>query len=151
MGAAPLQARSIRNTLTHNLINECRTALCCGIGLEKDRSITNNPCRMVADAEPWRPFPIVVQFNKRDLPDIRSRAELQEIAERGQEPLYEAVAIQGDGVLETFHGLLEATWESLEQKHEINRKFGLSKALFLESVFKDIDSDSLDLEGCRVN
>src|SRR5947207_10628196 len=46
--------------------------------------------------------PIVIQFNKRDLPGIRSDAELAKISERGKEPIYRACAITGIGVVETF-------------------------------------------------
>jgi signal recognition particle receptor subunit beta len=90
-------------------------------------------------------IPIVVQFNKRDLPDIRSSEELAEIARRGREPIYEAIAIQGVGVLETFHGLLQLTWRDLEKKHGLKRKFALEEATFLKAVF-----DKLDTSGTRL-
>ncbi|MDF1564564.1 MAG: GTPase domain-containing protein [Deltaproteobacteria bacterium] len=90
-------------------------------------------------------IPIAVQFNKRDLPDIRSSEELGEIAERGREPIFEAIAIQGIGVLETFHGLLRMTWRDLEAKHDLKRKFGLREDEFLRSVFEKLDTTGCDL------
>ncbi len=90
-------------------------------------------------------IPIVVQFNKRDLPDIRSSEELAEIARRGREPIYEAIAIQGVGVLETFHGLLQLTWRDLEKKHGLKRKFALEEETFLKAVF-----DKIDTSGTRL-
>jgi len=89
--------------------------------------------------------PIVVQFNKRDLPDIRGSEELAEIAKKGREPIYEAIAIQGVGVLETFHGLLQMTWRDLEAKHDLKRKFALKEAAFLGSVFKKLDTSNTKL------
>src|SRR5262245_18067137 len=53
-----------------------------------------------------RSFPTVIQFNKRDLPNIRSEKELSEVARNGPEPVYRAVALRGEGVLPTFYSLL---------------------------------------------
>lgn len=84
-------------------------------------------------------IPIVIQFNKRDLPDIRSEEEIQELAKRGDEPIYLAVAIRGEGVLETLEALLKLTWKSLEDRHDFGRKFGLSEAEFLNSILQQLD------------
>lgn len=92
-------------------------------------------------------IPIVVQFNKRDLPDIRSDAELDEIARRGKEPIYKAVAIRGEGVLETLYGLLKLTWENLEARHDFGRKFGVTEKEFLGSVFKNLNTANTALES----
>ncbi|RMG19445.1 MAG: MglA protein [Deltaproteobacteria bacterium] len=92
-------------------------------------------------------IPIVVQFNKRDLPDIRSDEEIDEIARRGEEPIYKAVAIRGEGVLETLYGLLKLTWKSLEAKHDFGRKFGLTESEFLGSIFKNLDTRNTALES----
>jgi len=96
-------------------------------------------------------IPIVVQFNKRDLPDIRASEELAEIARRGREPIYESTAIQGVGVLETFYGLLHLTWASLEEKHDLARKFSLKEETFLEAVFQNINVQGTGLESLWPN
>jgi len=72
-------------------------------------------------------FPLVIQFNKRDLPDIRSDREIDALAARGTEPVYKAVAIRGTGVLETFLGLMDQTWQHLERQHQLHEKFGLER------------------------
>jgi len=51
-------------------------------------------------------LPTVIQFNKRDLPNIRTDAELDQVRKRGREPVYTAVAVRGEGVLETLRGVL---------------------------------------------
>jgi len=52
--------------------------------------------------------PIVLQWNKRDLPGARPVAELQrELNSRGL-PAFEAVASSGSGVVETFAGVVKA-------------------------------------------
>jgi signal recognition particle receptor subunit beta len=67
-------------------------------------------------------MPLVIQFNKRDLPDIRTDDELARLAVRGKEPVYPAIATRGDGVLETFLGLLHLTWHALDRTHQLARK-----------------------------
>ena len=40
-------------------------------------------------------MPLVIQFNKRDLPDIRTEEELERLATRGKEPVFSAIATRG--------------------------------------------------------
>jgi mutual gliding-motility protein MglA len=83
-------------------------------------------------------MPLVIQFNKRDLPAVRSDAELAELARRGKEPVFPAVATSGRGVLETFMGLLHLTYASLDQQHKLMDKFGLSAGALLADVAKKL-------------
>ncbi len=69
--------------------------------------------------------PLVIQFNKRDLEDIRTDAEIDALAARGKEPVFKATAIRGVGVLETLLGLMEITWRHLEANHQLEEKFGV--------------------------
>ncbi|MCR9165268.1 MAG: GTP-binding protein [Nannocystaceae bacterium] len=77
---------------------------------------------------------IVIQFNKRDLPGIRSDAEVRKIASKGKEPVYEATAIEGAGVAETFLGLADLTWAKLESRYALREKFGLERAEFMAQM-----------------
>jgi signal recognition particle receptor subunit beta len=79
-------------------------------------------------------FPVVIQFNKRDMPDVRSDEELDRMAQRGREPVFKAVALRGTGVMETFYGLLELTWTALETEHQLSEKFGIDPATFFHEV-----------------
>jgi hypothetical protein len=79
-------------------------------------------------------MPVVIQFNKRDLPDVRSDAEIAELASHGREPVYLAVAMRGQGVVESFVGLLHLTWSALDAEHDLNKKFGFDSEAFLASV-----------------
>jgi mutual gliding-motility protein MglA len=72
-------------------------------------------------------IPIVLQFNKRDMPGIRSDADLAKLASRGSEPVYAAVALTGLGVVETFLGLTDAVWLSLEKKLGIGSTHGVGR------------------------
>jgi signal recognition particle receptor subunit beta len=76
--------------------------------------------------------PLVIQFNKRDLPNIRSDAELDDLAKRGKEPVYKACAMNGQGVLECFFGLLDRSWKRLDAEHDFTAKLGLEPSAFLE-------------------
>lgn len=71
-------------------------------------------------------MPLVIQFNKRDLPDVRPDAELDELAKRGREPVFKAVATEGKGVIETFLGLLQLTWSHLQAQHQFEERFGVN-------------------------
>jgi signal recognition particle receptor subunit beta len=79
-------------------------------------------------------IPIVIQFNKRDLPDIRSDEELAELAAQGQEPVYLATATRQEGVVETFLGLLHLTLKLLDEEHKLGDKFGFERGEFLAHV-----------------
>lgn len=77
---------------------------------------------------------VVIQFNKRDLPGIRSKEEIARIAAKGSEPVFSAVAIEGLGVAETFVGLASATWKRLETRYDLESKFGLTHDEFMQEV-----------------
>jgi mutual gliding-motility protein MglA len=78
--------------------------------------------------------PLVIQFNKRDLPDIRLDAEIEELALRGAEPVYKATAVRGEGVAESFFGLLGRVWRRLDAEHDLSTKVGAPPDAFLERV-----------------
>lgn len=70
-------------------------------------------------------MPVVIQFNKRDLPDIRTDDELARLAQKSAEPVFRAVATRGIGVVETFVCLLWMTWRSLDQSHQLAKKLSI--------------------------
>ena len=76
---------------------------------------------------PIREMPLVLQFNKRDMSGVRSDDELRALAAKGREPIYPAVALKGEGVLECFFGLLNLTMKRLEQDHQLATKTGLRR------------------------
>jgi mutual gliding-motility protein MglA len=79
-------------------------------------------------------MPLVIQFNKRDLPNVRSEAEIGEMAKMGREPVYLAIATRGVGVVPCFIGLLHRTWKGLEQAHDLKGKFGFDGPAFVAQV-----------------
>jgi hypothetical protein len=77
---------------------------------------------------------LVIQFNKRDLPEVRSDAEIKKIATKGKEPVYTAVALEGQGVAETFKGLASLSWERLESKFHFAERFGVTHEDFMQRI-----------------
>ncbi|HEY2369405.1 MAG TPA: GTPase domain-containing protein [Polyangiaceae bacterium] len=76
-------------------------------------------------------MPIVIQFNKRDLPNIRTDEEIKQLAQQGREPVFRASALSGEGVVETFFGLLSLTWSKLESEHQLSRIIGIEPREFV--------------------
>lgn len=71
----------------------------------------------------WGDVAVVIQFNKRDLPGIRSDSDVDKIAAKGREPIFKGIAIDGVGVAETFLGLAELTWERLSERFDFQGRF----------------------------
>jgi hypothetical protein len=82
----------------------------------------------------WEDIAVVIQFNKRDLPGIRSDEEVRLIAAKGEEPVFTATAIEGRGVAETFLGLASSTWRKLDRRYELEAKFGVTHDTFMGQV-----------------
>ncbi len=77
-----------------------------------------------------------MQFNKRDLSDIKP---LDEIRRTWKEiPTFPAVAKQGEGVLETFRELLRLLFRHLDGKHGFQEHFEISEEKFLAGVFNNL-------------
>ncbi|SEL27283.1 hypothetical protein SAMN05444354_10578 [Stigmatella aurantiaca] len=91
--------------------------------------------------------PVVIQFNKRDLPDARPEEELELLRRRGREPVLGAVAVRGEGVCETFHELMQLAWQRLDADANLARNIGLSEEEFLLRVFQHLELRGTSLEG----
>jgi hypothetical protein len=65
--------------------------------------------------------PCVLQYNKRDLPNITPVEELEAKLNRYGWPFFEAVAITGDGVLPTLKRLAGMVLESLNKEYGMRR------------------------------
>jgi signal recognition particle receptor subunit beta len=81
-------------------------------------------------------LPLVIQYNKRDLPNIRSEEEIKRMASMGKEPTFLATATHGSGVMETFLGLINTTWEHLEREHGLKDRFGLDHVGVMQDLAK---------------
>src|SRR5512147_2080435 len=70
-------------------------------------------------------LPIVIQMNKRDLPEARGDDELGDLKRLIQPPVVPAVAIRGEGVLETLWTLLSLCYRSLDRNMRLGERFKL--------------------------
>jgi signal recognition particle receptor subunit beta len=60
-------------------------------------------------------LPYVVQYNKRDLPNVVPVAELSEVLNTTRVPEYEAIATMGDGVFDTLKALAKQVLTELRK------------------------------------
>jgi signal recognition particle receptor subunit beta len=86
-------------------------------------------------------LPKVVQFNKRDLDDIKPLSDIK--SAWGDVPTFPAVATKGEGVLETFRELLRLSYRQLDAQHDFAQKFGMSEEDFLKGVLARFKRDVL--------
>ncbi|HYI02039.1 GTPase domain-containing protein [Hyalangium sp.] len=91
--------------------------------------------------------PVVIQFNKKDLPDTRTEEELELVRRRGREPVVGAVALRGEGVCETFHELMRAAWQRLDVDANLGRNIGQTEEEFLGRIFSHLDLGGTTLQG----
>lgn len=76
-------------------------------------------------------LPLVVQFNKRDLPETLSEADIRQSWEATGIPIFMASALHGDGVVATFTRLLELTYDRLDARFGFAGTHGLTREEFV--------------------
>jgi signal recognition particle receptor subunit beta len=79
-------------------------------------------------------LPLVVQFNKRDLPDIIDEKEIKARWAATKWPLFFASAMAGAGVLDTFNALLGRLYDNIDAKFSLETQHGLSRAMYLQAM-----------------
>ncbi len=98
---------------------------------ESFENLAENAARVGLDFDA---MPLVVQFNKRDLPDILSEEEIAERWQGAQWPLVFASALSGEGVSETFSQLLEPVYRHMDETYLLNIDHGLDAASFIKGM-----------------
>ena len=79
-------------------------------------------------------LPLIVQFNKRDLPDILTEEEINARWSLAKWPLFFASALEGSGVISTFAALLSATYDRLDSNFSLKENQGLSRDAFVTAA-----------------
>ncbi|MBI5906195.1 MAG: GTPase domain-containing protein [Deltaproteobacteria bacterium] len=79
-------------------------------------------------------LPLVIQYNKRDLPDITPDEEVRTIWGPTGIPVVLASALEGWGVVETFRALVERTYDTLDRKHALLGTHGLTRESFVQRL-----------------
>jgi hypothetical protein len=63
-----------------------------------------------------RDFPMVLQYNKRDLPDVLPVDELDDVLNFRALPAFPAAAVDGKGVFDTLKGISQLVLQSLSRR-----------------------------------
>ncbi len=79
---------------------------------------------------------LVIQFNRRDLPNVRPDDVIDRLASRGGEPVFKASALTGQGVIETLEGIMRLTWRSLVDRYDIENKLSIHEDEFIENLLR---------------
>ena len=79
-------------------------------------------------------LPLVVQYNKIDLPNIVSQEEVKERWGKAHWPLYFGSALNGQGVKETFAELLKVVYQDMQQRFELKTRHGIEEEVFVSSA-----------------
>jgi mutual gliding-motility protein MglA len=81
--------------------------------------------------------PVVVQYNKRDLPEAVPLTEVDRFGDATR-TIHEACAKQGPGVVETFFDLVGAAWKSLDTTGGLAQRFGIDAATFQRALAEHV-------------
>ncbi|HYW06157.1 MAG TPA: GTPase domain-containing protein [Longimicrobium sp.] len=83
---------------------------------ENVESFRNLQVNLLEQGVDPRTIPIVLQYNKRDLPDVMSVEEMEDLLNYRDLPRYEAQALAGTGVFDTLRGISEQVLKRLAQR-----------------------------------
>jgi mutual gliding-motility protein MglA len=84
-------------------------------------------------------IPLVIQFNKRDLPEIIPEEDIKRLWNPTGIALFMASALDGWGVTETFKGLVGRTYDRLDKRFALARDHGLDRGTFVEKLTKNAE------------
>lgn len=84
-------------------------------------------------------LPLVIQLNKRDLPDARGEDDLGDLRTTLKPPVVPAVAIRGEGVVETLWTLLSLCYRSLDGSLGLASRWHVTEEEFLARIFDHVD------------
>jgi mutual gliding-motility protein MglA len=81
-------------------------------------------------------LPLIIQFNKRDLPEIMVEQELRDTWNPTGLPVFMASALKGWGVLETFQTAIGGLFDSIDQKIGLREQFLVDRETFIKALIK---------------
>jgi hypothetical protein len=88
--------------------------------------------------------PIILQYNKRDLPGVRDLAEVDRFDDPGR-AVFPATASRGEGVLPTLVAAVGAIWDALEASTTVTARFAIDRAAFLRALVAHVCGDERDI------
>jgi signal recognition particle receptor subunit beta len=81
--------------------------------------------------------PVVVQYNKRDLPEAVPLAEVERFGDPAR-VVHAACARTGGGVVETFFDLVGRAWDHLDADRRLSDRFGIDSATFQSALSEHV-------------
>ncbi len=84
---------------------------------ENTQSLKEMKANFIAHQVDPNTIPFVIQYNKRDLPQVIELAALTRELNERHVPAFPAVAVRGSGVLETFGAILSVTMQDLTRRY----------------------------------
>ncbi len=82
-------------------------------------------------------LPVVVQYNKRDLPDAVAADELDRFGDPAR-ALEHACAKAGEGVTSTFFELITRAWQNLDKDLKLADKLGIDSVAFRQALAEHV-------------
>lgn len=98
---------------------------------ESFQNLAENAQRVGIDFEK---LPLVVQYNKRDLPEILDEEEIRTTWQEAPWPVTLATAALGHGVIETFQTLVEQLFPALNHTFDLTHLHGMDRDQFLAGL-----------------
>lgn len=98
---------------------------------ESFQNLAENAAKVGLDFER---LPLVVQFNKQDIPGVLSEAEIHERWSGAPWPLLLASALNGSGVRETFVAVLRALYRTCDAEFALGARHGVDEAAFVAGL-----------------
>ncbi len=114
--------------------------------LSNSLSFKNLKENLKANSIDFNTLPIVIQFNKRDLENIKPVEEIRRDWGPTRFPTFLSIATQGKGVFETFEAILRMALKFIDQKYDFNRKFGFDPNDFIDKLKSERIKEALDLK-----
>ena len=96
---------------------------------ESFENLEKNAARVGLDIDS---MPLVIQFNKRDLPNIISEEDVLDRWGPTGLPVMFSSAIYGKGVKETFDAVLKEIYRTLNRSYGLAEKFAITEHTFME-------------------
>jgi len=109
------------------------------MGKENAAAFENMKVNLLANRLVPEKVPLVMQWNKRDLPDVATPEELNRAMNPWGRPSFTAVAPKGEGVLETFIAVVQQMLGAIAVKYNLKDK-GLDPAAVPELVQNSFDT-----------
>ena len=98
---------------------------------EAFRNLVDNASRVGLD---FGNLPLVVQYNKRDLPDAVSEDEIRQRWQQTDRPLIFCSAVTGDSVIDTFRMLLRQVHPHMERLCGLASRHGIDEDMFVHAA-----------------